>query len=203
MRYALERPELYIAPPDEWPDPLPRARVNVSSDDEWDRITDELLGRGILEAIDFEDIAEIRPGQRVLNGAFGVPKSGPAPDGHDVALRFIANLTPSNSGQYIIAGDLHAPPLPGEYGHVVLADDEVLALSGEDISGCFHLYELPVAWRRWFAFEKPRTDGKYVTVRVIPMGWLSAVGVVQHMHRRVAGDAFRTSARLPSANEYA
>ena len=43
---------------------------------------------------------------------------------------------------------------------------------------------------------------EYVTVRVIPQGWLSAVGIVQHIHRRVATSGLRESARLSLEGEY-
>ena len=88
-------------------------------------------------------------------------------------------------------------------------DDEVALLSGDDISGCFHLYRLPDQWWRWFSFSKPRRhwtsatefEYQYVCVTVIPMGWLSAVGVVQHMHRQISTDGLRRSAQLATTQE--
>ena len=106
-------------------------------------------------------------------------------------------------------GDLDKLPLPGEYSQAVLMDDEVALFSGDDISGCFHLYELPQEWWKWFVFSKPRRAPavggisrlEYVAVKVIPMGWLSAVGIVQHMHRRIATVGLKESAGLAQDRE--
>eukprot|EP00972_Heterocapsa_arctica_P023834 3511912-Heterocapsa_arctica.AAC.1 len=55
----------------------------------------------------------------------------------------------------MIIGDLDYLPLPNEYIGAVVDDDEVMLLSGDDMRGCFHVFRLPVVWRKWFALSKP------------------------------------------------
>ena len=96
-----------------------------------------------------------------------------------------------------------------------LGENDMILWSSDDISGCFHVFSLPVPWRRWMILDKPMrrpvggsTDSRgvghgcggnaprdrpsnvrlrpvWLALAVIPMGWLSAVGVVQHLHRRM------------------
>eukprot|EP00972_Heterocapsa_arctica_P052018 7653761-Heterocapsa_arctica.AAC.1 len=84
-----------------------------------------------------------------------------------------------------------------------------MLLSGEDMQGCFHVFRLPAVWRKWFALSKPihrRGDGGvlqevWLTVGVVPMGWLSAVGIVQHIHRRLGGSVLPGAASIEETME--
>eukprot|EP00971_Amphidinium_carterae_P099943 1976251-Amphidinium_carterae.3 len=52
---------------------------------------------------------------------------------------------------------------------------------------------MPTAWRRYMAISKPIRgeligrpgETVYIACRVLPMGWISACGVLQHVHRRL------------------
>ena len=70
----------------------------------------------------------------------------------------------------------------------VVGEDEVLWVESEDLASCFNLFSVPDSWLQFFAYERPvaRRDvglpGEgitYVAIRSIPMGWHSAVDLVQ------------------------
>ena len=72
-RAALLDPSLLRLPEDAVADPLPKAKVLVESQDEWEKIVAELCRRGIAELeIPAETVAH--RGKPVYNGAFGVHK---------------------------------------------------------------------------------------------------------------------------------
>ena len=99
--------------------------------------------------------APIVDGQPVLVGAFGVEKRGtPIPPATRV-LRLIVNAIPSNKQQTAIKGDVEQMPMGGEWLHIALQSDEIVLWSSDDIQGCFHVFSLPPAWRRWMILSKP------------------------------------------------
>ncbi|CAK0897904.1 unnamed protein product, partial [Prorocentrum cordatum] len=109
-------------------------------------------------------------------------------------LRLIINMVPSNRVQRAIDGDIGLLPVGGEHHVTLLADGETLLWSSDDIKGCFHVFRLPSCWRPWMALSAPvdpltlgRAKGPmiWVAVAVVPMGWLSAVGIVQHLSRQI------------------
>ena len=101
--------------------------------------------------------------------------------------------------------------------------------SEEDMSCSFYIFGLPDSWLCWTALNvelrgkevsdlcstrlKLRADEKvYVGARVLPMGWKSAVGVLQYFHRRLCllppprgaglkpGDELRKDRPMPSSS---
>ena len=189
-----------------------------ATDEEWNKIGAELLQRGVVVEIARED-APIVDGQPVLVGAFGVEKRGtPIPPATRVH-RLIVNAIPSNKQQTAIKGDIEQMPVGSEWLHIALETDEIVFWSSHDVQGCFHVFSLPPAWRRWMILSKPirvampaRGAGVltsndqlsrggnapqpvvsdssrlvWLALAVIPMGWLSAVGVIQHLHRNHQG----------------
>ena len=158
---------------------------------------------------DYESVAAIE-GRKVLNGAFGVEKSGTPTPPATRLLRLIINMIPSNSAQLPIDGDIEIMPVGGEWLVATLGPRETMLWSSEDIKGCFHIFKLPEVWRPWMALSKPvagpvlgRPAGTqcWLSVRVVPMGWLSAVGVVQHLNRRLLGAGAPGAAGLADATE--
>lgn len=79
----------------------------------------------------------------------------------------------------------------------MLEEDEMLYLDSEDLQSAFNLFSVPDQWLGYFAYSK-KVDGKAFglperklvrpALSVIPMGWHSAVGVVQEAVRYLVFD---------------
>ena len=152
VREALIDPRLVLLPEAERVGVRP-ARVHAT-DEEWNKIGAELLHSGVVVEIARED-APIVDGQPVLVGTFGVEKRGtPIPPATRV-LRLIVNAIPSNKQQTAIKGDIEQMPVGGEWLHIALQSDEIVLWSSDDIHGCFHVFSLPPAWRRWMILSQP------------------------------------------------
>ena len=91
----------------------------------------------------------------------------------------------------MITGDTDRLPHIAQFCNVILHENEVGLWSKEDLKAAFYIFKLPEAWWKWFTFSKQvrgSVVGRpeafvYLCCRVIPMGWVSAVGVMQHIHR--------------------
>ena len=127
-----------------------------------------------------------------LGGLMGVAKAGD--DRNTGPQHLIMNIRVSNWAQNIIAGDMPQLPTSGQWRYLILKEEETLIWSGEDLKCCFHVFEIPKPWRRWVAFAKlvsrncfvPGSSGQvYLCSKVVPMGWVSATGVIQHGHHRL------------------
>eukprot|EP00971_Amphidinium_carterae_P167159 3312114-Amphidinium_carterae.1 len=166
-----------------------------------------LIERNLCRLIPKQELLHIG-GEPLVNGCFGIPKpnckeEGPAP------LRFIMNLTATNSIMKRFDGDVALLPALSFWRAIVLTDNDCLVMSFEDLKGAFYLLQVPAGWSKWFAFNIRFTldelslpsEGRdpheplYLAATVIPMGWLNAVGIVQGLHRELllrgsaAGDA--------------
>ncbi|CAK0817682.1 unnamed protein product, partial [Prorocentrum cordatum] len=137
---------------------------------EWHRIGAKLVELGLAAPIADERIFEVG-NLKALAGAFGAAKSGAPMPGHSVAQRLIIDMAPASSSQRTTRGDIGAlgaspswvdiPP-PARQPCMTLAEaipNELIGISGP--------------WRTRIA------------LRVIPMGWVNAVTVFQHCHRRL------------------
>ncbi|CAK0893795.1 unnamed protein product, partial [Prorocentrum cordatum] len=181
-------PTLSMLPESEIPE-LPRARVQAD-DDEWAVIVHELFKRNLVKEVREQDIFHVR-GEPVTAGAFGIVEAGKqTPTGLEV-LRLIISLTPMNMCQRAIGGDVETMAGATHWMTFVLGDGEILLISGDDLVCSFYLFALPEAWLPYFALSKPAPkwalggtgmEPAWASVAVLPMGWLSAVGVMQHAH---------------------
>jgi len=79
-------------------------------------------------------------------------------------------------------------------------------IDSEDMASAFNLFKMPEGWRGMFVYEKKvparvlggdSDEPVFVALRTIPMGWLSAVGVVQFAIRHLAFEI----AKLPKEDE--
>ena len=197
VRKHLEDPGLSRLSDDEVPDPLPYAVVRATQQS-WEEIAGELVKRGIACMIPPEDIEECR-GSPILNGAFGVVKPGKFVEGPGSApvLRLIMDFRAANCVHRMLPGDVQSLVGPSKWQAIVMTDGQVLASSGDDLTACFYLFQIPYCWSKFFAFRKqvrrgsigaegPPDELVYIASRVIPMGWSAAVTVVQHIHRSMA-----------------
>ena len=196
VRSWLLHPEVALKPLADWPVRVPQAKINTSKS-EWYRICAVLFERGILAPIGKEDIFSVE-GVPVLNGAFAVAKKGEPLPGESRITRLIMNMVPSNSYQILQKGDLPTLASSTGWAGVVLESHQALLWSGDDQKGAFYAWRLPVAWRPFMAFRwpvpgscvgRPREDWVFMCSAVIPMGWLQAVSLFQHLHRQLGIEA--------------
>ena len=138
--------------------------------------------------------------QKVLNGMFGVPKSKVLSNGQ-TALRTIMNLIPSNSILREIPGRIGRLPNICQWLHVCLGPDEEVRICQSDMVAAFYLFALPCSWSERLCFNlsfrgrelnDPSLEAEeiyYLGCAVLPMGWSSAVGVMQDVAESVLLDA--------------
>jgi hypothetical protein len=81
---------------------------------------------------------------------------------------------------------------------ITLPDGRVLIWSGDDQKGAFFVWSLPEAWLPFMTICKPVPGHRvgrpdlpmaYLSLCVIPMGWILAVTLFQHLHRRLGFEA--------------
>lgn len=191
IKQWVEDPTITLKPKGSWPSKTPRARINATRE-EWYRVCEELFKRGIIEPIALEDVF-CGPEGPVLNGAFAVEKKGKPGEGQVRVTRLIMNFVPTNSFQKLMVGDLNTLAGSTSWCQLILKPDQVLLWSGDDQKGAFYAWELPKAWRPFMAFVWPvpghmvgsNAKMEYVASRVIPMGWIQAVSLFQHLHRQL------------------
>ena len=152
----------------------------------------QLVKRNICTWIEYEQVISFR-GTKVLNGLFGVAKSTLLPDTRPV-LRVIMNLIPSNAVLRQLHGCVQELPSVTQYLSLILEDGEQLSLCQSDMTSAFYLFSLPPQWSRFLAFnlmadgaEIGKTAGiQYcLSCGVLPMGWSSAVPVMQEISQNL------------------
>ena len=212
LRALLEDPSLSVKPRSEWPRKLRKARMRIARD-EWHQLGAELVRREVVLPMLAEDLV-YHNGDYLLNGIFGVGK-GTYLEGHQddpryEILRLIINLVPSNELQTMIQGDIETLPHFSQWACLELMSSENFAWTSEDVKCAFYVFTLPAAWRKYFALAWP-LPGKllgldndkeyYLGLNVIPMGWLSAVGICQHLLRQKLLCPSPAGAGLPRQSE--
>ena len=191
VKEMLLHPEKCMLEGEELPMTLPQPKV-MADDKEWDLICGALFRRGLIKPV--SQVARLE-GVPILNGAFGVPKPGKTlEDGREV-LRLIMDFRPANAVTRVIEGDVKTLAGSPMFQHIVLPEKQVLRMSAEDLVSAFYLFGLPEPWTQLMSFQKPtswkalgfdKEGHTLVGACVLPMGWASAVGVLQHAHRRLA-----------------
>ena len=217
----LRDPHAHLLPKNEWPVEVPKARVQVESDAEHHSIIHHLFTIGVVDVIADDDIFTV-DGTKVLNGMFAVPKKGEIPPGVDKITRLIMNLVPGNSYQRLLTDSLGTLSPAASWTSIHVPESYVLLWSSDDIKGAFYIFRLPRAWRPFMAFEKQvpghilgpqhaHSEMVYICSAVIPMGWINAVSLFQHLMRNltfcdepmgaaIPGDIeWRRDSPLPSA----
>ena len=162
-----------------------------------------LVKRRICVWVPEEEVLEVA-GQKVLNGLFAVGKGTHLPSGQEVQ-RLIMNLVPSNSVLDQIKGATADLPGITQYLSLVLEGNEKLVFYQSDMSAAFYLFRIPSAWHRMLAFGVcvdgsqvglQRGQKYYLACNVIPMGWSSAVSVMQEV-----ADRLTTIGGLPRSHQ--
>eukprot|EP00438_Fugacium_kawagutii_P005526 Skav227070 [mRNA] locus=scaffold72:1057412:1062770:- [translate_table: standard] len=206
VRDQLSDPHSLILGAQDLPEAIPKPRVRVL-DGEWEPLARSLVERGIL--VPTSEVLQFK-GEMVLNGLFGVEKSNkPIPDGRP-SQRLIMDLRASNAILSVIGGDIGTLSGASAFTAIALEEGNVISISGDDLVASFYLFSLPPSWRPFLAFEKPISwralgydqDGStYLSSAVLPMGFSSSVGIMQHIHRRLALWSPRAGAGLNAALE--
>ena len=209
--YVLD-PGLVRIPDDEVVHPRTSASVQVSSQQEWDRIVEYLVEARMLEREKPEETLRYK-GVAVRNGAFGVHKGWILKEDQTWlrSLRLIINLIPSNGFQRRV------PTKPSQkmgygpsWGALYLHDDEVLLCCAEDQKHCFHIYRPGYAWRGYFvlnrkasgaAFNDGITEAAFPRVRSAPMGWNNVVDFIQDGFESLARKAQLDPGRMVRMGE--
>ncbi len=203
-----------VLPEERWPEKVPKAKIWASAA-VWESLVALLWSLGLVTPIRLQDVFHVR-GEPVLCGGFGVRK-GPEktvemPGGIlACALRLIMNLVPSNTYQWPIGADMDQLPLGVQWTSIVLLAYELLLWTSADRKCFFYVFRLPDGWQKYMTFARPvhgRCVGQpgqskvYVASTTVAMGWISATGVCQHIHRNMLRPQFSLSAGLPHEGEW-
>ena len=191
LKAKLLDPPSCLKPVHEWPAEPHKSRVRAS-DEEWNKVVQAAYERGLMVAVEVDDVFKDQKGRPVLNGAGAVKKEKKV-DGKMISTqRFISNLIPSNMFQDRLEGDDKLLPYLGQLTLLEQEEEEVWLVDSEDFTSCFNLFRLPPVWHKFMAFDKPvdaallgGEPGKavYPAMAVLPMGWISSVAVVQSIVR--------------------
>ena len=196
----VESPESLLIPEEELVAPRISAAVQVTSQQEWNKVVSHLVDAGMLEREVKEETLRYKD-QPVRNGAFGVHKAWVLKeDGSWLrTLRLIINMIPANSFQRRMpvraSEKMGYAPL---WGNLYLHDDEVIICSAEDQKHCFHIYRPGYSWRGLFTLNKKAAgecfkDGNdqmsYPRVKSAPMGWNNVVDFIQDGFENMAREA--------------
>ena len=180
----------HILPPEEWPEKPPKPRVWAGQAD-WDRLVLRGLAVGLFEVAD--DV--LAPGGRpVYCGAFAVPK---VKRGKDVQ-RFIINPASNSYVRRLYTDVGKSLFFLGTFLKVLLEPDQVILTSEADLDNCFYLFRIPQVWRKLFVFAKSASVPGHehpvrICCRAVPMGWVSAVDVIQDAAVCIARRAMNVS----------
>ena len=186
----VEIPGLTLKEQCDWPEKLPQSYVRAD-DSEWAKLVTAGYKLGLFQQCPGEEILRTPSGEKVLNGAGAVPKM----KGDKVLQRFISILCPLNSVSVKIEGDEGTLPYVGQVSLLNVPDDGVIVIDSEDLQSAFNLFSMPLGWRGMFVYRKqvpgtclglPTDEPAWVALRTVPMGWISAVGVVQQAIRTLA-----------------
>ena len=193
-RKQMERPQDLLLPLDMMPAKSPRSRVRAS-DQEWFKLCAYAHSLGMMKVVEDEAVPRDRGGHLITNGAGAVKKEKIINGKVCECQRFISILVPTNAATLPIKGAQDTLPYIGTLSALMLEDDEVLYLDAEDLQSAFNLFSVPDQWLGYFSYSK-KVDGKAFglpagklvrpALAVVPMGWHSAVGIVQETVRSLA-----------------
>eukprot|EP00438_Fugacium_kawagutii_P030575 Skav232830 [mRNA] locus=scaffold2600:52216:56365:+ [translate_table: standard] len=196
-RYYLENPEECLL--EEFPENLPKlqGKIHLPKHEEID-FAKMLVDRGICRWIRSEKVLRVK-GREVLNGMFGVvkPNKFVGSDASKPVLRLIMNLIPSNAVHKMIGGRTHELPHITRWCSVLVDEGEIIQVCQSDMTAAFYLFSLPACWSSHLSFNikaKGREIGApaedqdnsfTLSCAVLPMGWSSAVGIMQFIAEEV------------------
>ena len=200
-RDMILKPGESILPQEEWPEKIPKSYVRAD-DATWQGLVTEGHKRGLFQMCPESEVLRSPSGDLILNGAGAVPKL----KGGIKKQRFISIFCPLNAVSKKIEGAEASLPYVGQISLLEVPDEGQVVIDSEDMASAFNLFRMPEGWRGMFVYEKKvpsrclggqSDELVFVALRTIPMGWLSAVGVVQFAIRHLAFEV----AELPEEAE--
>eukprot|EP00438_Fugacium_kawagutii_P024835 Skav205737 [mRNA] locus=scaffold1496:189452:197472:+ [translate_table: standard] len=175
--------------------PVKRTRSRVrASDETWFQLCKAARARNMMKMVPDHLLHKDRAGHYITNGAGGVLKRKEVNGRMEDFQRFISVLIPTNEHSEQLPGEQDSLPYVGQLTGIVLQPEEDIYLDSEDLTSAFNLFSVPDTWLPHFAFSKRvdasafgGTPGLQVTpaLCVIPMGWKSAVTLVQAAVRKI------------------
>ena len=190
---AVSDPKAWWLPRDRMPEKRTVSRVRAT-DETWYKICEAAHARGMMEVVEDSELMKDRNGHYIVNGAGGVLKEKEV-NGKKVQLqRFISVLIPTNEHTMQLPGEQDSLPYVGQLTGILLKEEEKLIISSEDFTSAFNLFAVPKSWLPHFAFSKKVDASAFggragVMVRpalsVVPMGWKSAVTLIQAAVRQI------------------
>ena len=189
----VKDPYLNVRDKAQWPTKTRKSYVRASQED-WNEVVAAAYARSMMAVVPEDLVFRGVGGEPVYNGAGGVSKVK-FKDGRRLELlRFISIFCPINEYLTRIEGDDDKLPYVGQVTLVLLEDGQEVLVDSEDFESCFNLFSLPDEWLGFFSYEKqvpgyvmgkPEIPWVRPALRVIPMGWVSAVAVMQAVVRRI------------------
>ena len=200
-RDQILKPNDSIVSAQEWPSKVPKSYVRAN-DSTWNKLVGEGYNRGLFQMCPESEVLRSPSVDLVLNGAGAVPKM----KGGVKKQRFISIFCPLNAVSKKIEGAESTLPYVGQISLLEVPEEGQVIIDSEDMASAFNLFRMPEGWRGMFVYEKKvparvlggdSDEPVFVALRTIPMGWLSAVGVVQFAIRHLAFEI----AKLPKEDE--
>lgn len=108
----------------------------------------------------------------------------PKEKGWQILQRFMSIFCPLNAVSRKIEGQEGSLPYVSQVCLLNVSQEGCLLIGSEDFQSAFNLFAMPLGWRRLFCFEKQvrgdlvglsSPDPVYISLRTVPMGWISAV----------------------------
>ena len=181
-----------------------QAKVHITKGEEKE-LFELLVRRKVCTWVKSTDVLTIGR-QKVLNGMFAVGKGSFLPSGGEIQ-RLIMNLIPTNAVFRQALGATSDLPSITQYLSLVLYGGEELRLFQSDMSSAFYLFKIPSKWSRMMCFnmsfrgcelgmmDTPE-EVYYPACAVIPMGWSSAVSIMQEI-----AETLTVIGKLPRAHQ--
>ncbi|CAK0868624.1 unnamed protein product, partial [Prorocentrum cordatum] len=193
----------------DWPDPMPRARVNVVDEARWRELAVHLVELGIFAVLSEDQLVRVR-GEPFLNGLFAVEKKGRPGPGAERVTRLILNMVPGNALLKPHVGEASLLAASTNWVSLHIPEGKLLLWSGDHQKGAFFVWRIPKAWHPYMVvgrslpaapFGRPERQ-VFVAAAVIALGWMSAAPVFQRTHRRLRRLPPPRGAGLPPGLEW-
>ncbi|CAK0838026.1 unnamed protein product [Prorocentrum cordatum] len=190
----VAHPELDVLDRACWPE-LSRKSCSRASDGAWASLVAAACQRGMARPAEEDQVFHGAGAEPVRAGAGGVEKIKVVGHTRHGLLRFIGIFCPINDYWVRAPRDDDKLPCVGQIAFLYLQEGEEILIGSEDFESCFKLFTLPDKRLGYFSYGK-RVPGHVVgmpdrewvrpALRVVPMGWVSPVAVMQAVAREMA-----------------